>query len=78
MFGKKGSEYREHPMRTKSRNRMARLSDIEILNWADQAGTGVAKALDDFRRFKSSDAIREAEEGLAALAGAVDVLNGRH
>ena len=77
MWGKR-QPLREHPMRAKARRRLERLPDHEILNWADQAGSGVAKALDDFRRLRDGDALRDAEQGLAALAGAVDVLSSRH
>lgn len=78
MLGKKRTAVREHPMRSKARTRLEMLPDHEILNWADQAGTGVARALDDFRRLRDADSLRDAEQGLAALAGAVDVLTGRH
>lgn len=79
MLGRRKQEgYREHPMRARARTRLEMLPDHEILNWADQAGTGVAKALDDFRRLRDQDALREAETGVHAIAGAIDVLTRRH
>lgn len=77
MFGKKQSADREHPMRAKARTRLEMLPDYEILNWADQAGSGLAKALDDYRRLRDADSLRDAESGVAALAGAVDALLAR-
>lgn len=78
MFARKTAEVREDPMRAKARRRLEMLPDHEILNWVDAAGSGVAKALDDFRRLRDGDSLREAEQGLAALSGAVDVLTARH
>jgi hypothetical protein len=77
MFGKKQSVPAEHPMRARARSRLEMLPDHEILNWADQAGSGLAKALDDYRRLRDADSLRDAESGTAALAGAIDALLAR-
>lgn len=68
----------EDPVRARARKRLATLPRSEVLDWADQAGTGLAKALDDYRRQGDEISLREAAEGVAALAGAVDALLTRH
>lgn len=69
---------REDPVRTKARQRVKKLTDEEILDWTDQCGTAVVKALDDFRRLDHPESLREAAQGISALAGVVDELRGRH
>lgn len=64
-------------VRHKAEQRLSRLPTPEVLNWADQAGTGVAKALDDFRRLGERESLVEAQEGVSALAGVLDVLLSR-
>lgn len=76
MFGKKQG-LREHPMRRKARTRMERLPEAEILNWIDVAGSGVAQALDEYRRKRDAGALIDAENGVEALAGAVAALVAR-
>ena len=53
------------------------LSAGEILNWCDAAGTGVATALNDYRREGSIESLIDAQEGLVALLGCLDVLKAR-
>lgn len=65
-------------LRAKAEKRLSRLTNPDILNWADQAGTGIAKALDDYRRLSDPLALREAQDGCSALAGAIDALTSRH
>jgi hypothetical protein len=67
----------ESPLRIKARKRMTRLPESDVLNWTDQAGTGVAKALDDYRRLGTPESLQEAREGLEALLGCIDALEGR-
>lgn len=64
-------------VREKAEQRLARLSTPEVLNWADQAGSGVAKALDDYRRLGERESLLEAQDGISALAGVLDVLLNR-
>jgi len=64
-------------VRNKAEQRMSRLPTPEVLNWADQAGTGVAKALDDYRRLGKRESLVEAQNGISALAGVLDVLLNR-
>jgi len=65
-------------VRMKAEQRLSRLATPDVLNWADQAGTGIAKALDDFRRLGERASLEEAQAGVSALAGVLDVLLARH
>ena len=67
----------EDSIRAKARRRVRKTTTPELLDWADQAGTGIAKALDDFRRYNTPESLQEAAEGVSALAGVVDVLCDR-
>jgi len=64
-------------IRDKARERLKRLSDADILNWADVAGSGIAKALDDYRRLNDKGSLEEAHRGASQLQGALDVLRER-
>lgn len=64
-------------VRAKAKKRLGRLQTVDILNWADQAGSGVAKALDDYRRIGTSESLEEARIGLESLLGLVEVLQER-
>lgn len=64
-------------VRQRAEERLSRLQTTDILNWADQCGTGVAKALDDYRRLGETDSLIEAQNGVSALAGVIDVLLDR-
>lgn len=72
------SKPQEDPARRKARERMTQLPRVEVLDWADQAGSGVAKALDDYRRHNTPESLEDARMGIQALLGVVDVLQGRH
>jgi hypothetical protein len=65
------------PKKSQARQRLERLSDSDILNWCDQAGSGVAKGLDDYRRLKMSESLVEARMALEILLDAVDLLEER-
>lgn len=77
MFKREKPEHGD-PLRAKAEKRLSRLTNPDILNWADQAGTGIAKALDDYRRLGDPLALRDAQDGVSALAGAIDVLTSRN
>lgn len=62
---------------SKARARLSRLATPDILNWADQAGSGVAKALDDYRRLGMTESLNEAQMGLETLLDAVEELRSR-
>lgn len=70
-------EVRHDHNRRKARQRMSRLPTVEILDWADQAGSGVAKALNDFRRDGNRESLEEARIGMQALLGTVEELQSR-
>lgn len=65
-------------VRAKAGERLSRLTTPEVLNWVDQAGTGIAKAFDDYRKMGDEVSLMEVDSGLASLAGALDVLKSRH
>lgn len=76
--GSKGdSAARPDKTRQKAAQRLGRLSTSEILDWSDQAGTGVAKALMDYRRTGEEACLEEARQGASALQGCLDVLAAR-
>lgn len=60
-----------------ARKRLSRMSTPDILNWCDQAGSGVAKGLDDYRRLSMAQSLDEARMGLEVLLDAVDELLSR-
>lgn len=70
MFGRD----KDDKVRDKARKRLSRLATPDVLNWADQAGTGIARALDDYRRLGERESLLEAQSGVAALAGVLDLL----
>lgn len=67
----------EDRLRAKARKRLSRLGTHEILNWADMAGSGMAKGLDDYRRNADAESLAEIRNGLIALLAAVDEITGR-
>lgn len=73
----KRREFKPDKIRAKAAKRLERLNTTDVLSWADQAGTGIAKALDDYRRLSLDESLLEAQNGISALAGAVDVLSRR-
>lgn len=60
-----------------AKNRLDRLPSVEILNWLDQAGSGMARALGDFRRSEDPEILVEAREGALALVAGIELLQGR-
>lgn len=62
---------------SKAHKRLSRLPTPSVLDWADQAGSGVFKALDDYRRLGTQESLQEARSGLEALLAVVDVLEER-
>jgi hypothetical protein len=63
--------------RARAYGRMRRLSTVDTMNWMDAAGSGVARALDDYRRYGEPDSLNEIRAGLEALLGCVDSLQER-
>lgn len=58
----------------RARKRLSTLTDEGLLNWADQAGSGVARALNDYRRDRAVEGLQEAKLGLDSLQALVDLL----
>lgn len=67
----------DNPIQAKVRKRFERLSTSDILDWADQAGSGVARCLQDYRNYGASESLHEARTGLEGLLTLVDVLQER-
>jgi hypothetical protein len=68
---------REDKRRTLAYKRLKKLPTTEVLNWADSTGSGIVKALDDYRRLGQAVSLEEAKQGLWALIGVVDALEER-
>lgn len=64
--------------RQKAAKRLSRLTVAEVLDWSDQAGSEVAKALNMYRKHGEGTDLRDAAEGISALQGCLDVLLERH
>lgn len=65
------------PVREKAAERMERLSINEILDWMDVAGSGVARALQDYRRHQSDEYLADAKVGIDSLRGCIDAIESR-
>jgi hypothetical protein len=61
----------EETLLVKASRRVARLPTTALLDWADQAGTGMAKALYDFRQHGDIEDIDEVREAMIALQATV-------
>ena len=57
--------------------RLRRVPTPEVLDWADLAGTGVAKALQDYRKDGQTESLLEARNALSSMCGALDVVEER-
>lgn len=64
-------------IKSKAQRRLERLPDVEILNWCDQVGSGMAKAIDDYRRLRLPESLQEAKMGAETLLVALEVLQAR-
>ena len=66
-------------VRRKSAARMDRLSEAEILDWADSCGSSAAKSLMDYRKEREDPvvALAEAQRAVSALQGVLDALAAR-
>jgi hypothetical protein len=63
--------------RARAVRRLSRITNGQVLDWADEAAAAVWKALEDFRKDPGPDDLAEARRGLEMLLGAVDVLESR-
>lgn len=73
----RGGEEKLDPVREKVAKRLDRLPTVDVLNWADSVGSGLAKALDDYRKQASPESLLEAHRGAQSLLGVLDVLSKR-
>ena len=60
-----------------ARKRVSRLDSAAILQWADTAGAGIARALSDHQRDGSPDSLEDAYTGLLTMLGVVEELRDR-
>lgn len=58
--------------------RLQQLSVHEILNWADEAGTGMVRAFDDYRLRGTPESLEELRRTISILQAAVEDLMYRH
>lgn len=64
-------------VREKVTKRVARLSEAELLDWADVAGSGIARTLREYQRSHEPELLHEAREAISALQGVIDTLTQR-
>lgn len=63
--------------RDKAAKRLRRVSDVEVLDWAESAINAFHFQLDAYRRNPDAVATKELHTSLSTLQGAVDVLDER-
>jgi hypothetical protein len=73
----RGAEEKIDPVREKVAKRLDRLPTADVLNWADEVGSGTARALDDYRKQATPESLLEAHRGAQSLLGVLDVLSKR-
>jgi hypothetical protein len=73
----RGGEERTDPVRAKAAKRLDRLPTGDVLDWADAVGSGLARALDDYRKQATPESLLEARQGAQSLLGVLDVLSRR-
>lgn len=64
-------------VREKVTKRVARLSEAELLDWADVAGSAIARTLREYQRSHEPELLQEAREAISALQGVIDTLTQR-
>lgn len=74
---RKPATYPTDDVREKVAKRVSRLSEGEMLDWADVAGTAIARNLRDFQRSHDEALLHEAREAISALQGVLDTLTER-
>ncbi|MDX3260823.1 hypothetical protein PV336_16520 [Streptomyces sp. MI02-2A] len=75
--GADGAAEEVDPIRRKAASRLDRLPTADILDWADTVGSGLAKAIDDYRKQATPESLMEARRGAQSLLGVLDVLDRR-
>lgn len=69
--------YPTDTVREKVAKRVVRLSETELLDWADVAGSGIARVLREYQRSHEPELLTEAREAISALQGVIDTLSER-
>lgn len=69
--------YPTDDVREKVAKRVSRLSEVEMLDWADVAGSAIARTLRDYHRSHEPELLQEAREAISALQGVIDTLTER-
>lgn len=64
-------------VREKVARRVSRLTEGELLDWADVSGSGIARTLRDYQRSHEPALLEEAREAISALQGVMDTLTER-
>lgn len=64
-------------VREKVARRVSRLSEGELLDWADVAGSGIARTLREYQRSHEPELLQDAREAISALQGVIDTLADR-
>jgi hypothetical protein len=64
-------------VREKVARRVSRLSEGEMLDWADVVGSGIARTLRDYHRSHDPELLQEARDAVSALQGVIDTLAER-
>jgi hypothetical protein len=64
-------------VREKVAKRVSRLSEGELLDWADVSGTAIARTLRDYQRSHEPELLQEAADAVSALQGVIDTLTER-
>ena len=62
----------------RARNRVAEMSTFALLEWADVAGSGMAKGFQDYRRESARESLLEIRSALIALTALNDELLERN
>jgi hypothetical protein len=61
-------------VRERTAKRVSRLSEAEMLAWADVTGSAIARNLREYQRSHDEVLLIEAREGVSALQGVIDTL----
>lgn len=70
-------ERRDQSIYDKAYGRLSRLETTAVLDWCDLAGSGLARALGDYRRDRLPESLDEAKEAVTCLEAAVEVIHAR-
>lgn len=69
--------YPTDAVRDKAATRVSRIPEDELLDWADVAGSGIARALREYQSRRDPRHLIEAREAVSALQGVIDDLARR-